>query len=98
MALTWLPCWFQVVPEVSMATAAGLVALLLGKPLPPHTAAAMACSLKGVLTGSPMDDEMLLAAKRNKIEHILLDRYDRSVHRLMCFFVVSPKSVAASYR
>jgi hypothetical protein len=87
-------------PEVSMATAAGFVTLLLGKPLPPHTAVAMACSLKGVLTGVPMDDEMLWAAKRNHIKHILLDRYVHSIHRLTtalwCLF--SAKSIVANSR
>lgn len=92
-ALTWL----QMAPEVSMATAAGFVTLLLGKPLPPHTAVAAACSLSGILTGSPMDDEMLWTAKRSQMKHILLDRYVRSIHRmttaLWCLF--SAKSVVA---
>jgi uncharacterized membrane protein AbrB (regulator of aidB expression) len=62
-----------------MAAAAGFVTLLLGKPLPPHTAVAAACSLNGVLTGSPMDEQMFLTAKRNNIEIILLHRCDSRI-------------------
>jgi hypothetical protein len=73
-----------------MATAAGLVALLLGKPLPPHTAVAAVCFFNGVLMGRPMDNEMLLAAKRNGIQHILLHGYDRNIHALtLCSPVVA---------
>jgi hypothetical protein len=78
--------WLQTAPELSFATAAGLFTLLVGKPLSPHTAVAAACSLKGSLTGNPMDDQMLLAAKRNGIQHIILHRYYCHIHRLTAVF------------
>lgn len=74
--------WLQTAPQLSLATAAGLFTLLVGKPLKRNTAVAATCNLDGYLSGYPMDDQMLLAAKRNGIEHIILYRYDCHIHRL----------------
>lgn len=65
--------------EIATAAVFAYTSLLFGKPLPPNTAICAECTATGVISGRPLDAEMVAAAKLNGIDNVVLARYDAAI-------------------
>lgn len=74
-----LPGRMQMSGEIATAAVFAYTSLLFGKPLPPKTAISAECTATGILSGRPLDAEMVAAAQLNGIDSVVLVRYDGAI-------------------